>query len=147
MREKSESIFSLIIVFAVDEREVVVEKRASFTTGFGKTLLFENDCCNLSVRYSLVCTLRLYIHLAAKLVSVALVFFGLAFPTFSFSFWKSFFLSFLCLLDFVIVCDERILYPFGGCKIYMLREYAIVFLRMAIFFTRWMRRLQRLGGS
>ena len=84
----------------------MVEKCAGFTTGFGETLLFENDCCNLSVRYSLVRTLRLYIHLAAKLVSVALVFFGLAFPTLSFSFWKSFFLSFLCSLDFVIVCKQ-----------------------------------------
>ena len=114
----------------------MVEKCAGFTTGFGETLLFENNCCNLSVRYSLVCTLKVYIHLAAKLVSVALVFFGLAFPTFSFSFWKSFFLSFLCLLDFVIFRDERLLYHFSGCEIYMLREYAIVFLRMAIFFTR-----------
>lgn len=47
------------------------------------------------------------IHFAAKLVSVAFVFFGRAFPTFSFSFWKSFFRSFLCLLDFVIVVAQK----------------------------------------
>ena len=52
MSEKSESIFSLIIVFAVDEREVVVEKCASFTAGFGETLLLEDDCCCLLVRDS-----------------------------------------------------------------------------------------------
>jgi hypothetical protein len=43
--EKSESIFSLIVVFAVDERKVVVEECTSFTTGFGETLLLEDDCC------------------------------------------------------------------------------------------------------
>ena len=82
----------------------MVEECADFTTGFSKTLLFEDDCCSVSV----VVLYRLYevkcfVHLAAKLVSVALVFFGLAFPTFSFSFLKSFFLSFLCLLDLVIL--------------------------------------------
>ena len=50
MSEESESIFSLIVVFAVDEREVVVEECAGFATGFGETLLFENNCCCLSVR-------------------------------------------------------------------------------------------------
>ena len=53
MSEKSKSIFSLIVVFAVDEREVVVEECAGFTAGFGETLLFENDCCYLSVSFSL----------------------------------------------------------------------------------------------
>jgi hypothetical protein len=43
--EESESVFSLIIVFAVDEREVVVEEGAGFAAGFGQTLLFEDDCC------------------------------------------------------------------------------------------------------
>lgn len=56
MSEKSESIFSLIVVFAVDEREVVVEECASFTAGFGETLLFEDDRWFLSVRFSLQCT-------------------------------------------------------------------------------------------
>lgn len=53
MSEESESIFSLIVVFAVDEGEVVVEKSAGFAAGFGETLLFEDDCCWLLVRYFL----------------------------------------------------------------------------------------------
>jgi len=105
MCEESKSVFALIVVFAVDERKVVVEECAGFTTGFGETLLFENDCCRSLAKCHLQSIVSSIIHFAAKLVSVALVFFGLAFPTFSFSFWKSFFLSFLCLLDFVIVYD------------------------------------------
>jgi len=43
--EESESVFSLIIVFAVDEGEVVVEEGAGFAASFSETLLFEDDCC------------------------------------------------------------------------------------------------------
>jgi hypothetical protein len=82
----------------------VVEKSADFAAGFSETLLLEYDCYSVSawVLHRL-CSFNSCVHLAAKLVSVALVFFGLAFPTFSFSFLKSFFLSFLCLLDLVIL--------------------------------------------
>ena len=51
MSEESEGVFSLVVVFAVDEREVVVEECPGFSTGFGETLLFENDCCYLSVMF------------------------------------------------------------------------------------------------
>ena len=51
MSEKSEGVFSLVVVFAVDEREVVVEECPGFSTGFGETLLFENDCWYLSVMF------------------------------------------------------------------------------------------------
>ena len=54
MSEESESIFSLIIVFAVDEREVVVEECPGFSTGLGETLLLEDDCCCLSVMFFLL---------------------------------------------------------------------------------------------
>lgn len=40
MSEKSEGVLSLIVVFAVDEREVVVEECPGFSTGLGETLLF-----------------------------------------------------------------------------------------------------------
>jgi hypothetical protein len=102
--EESKSIFALIVVFTIDERKVVVEKCADFAAGFSKTLLLKDDRYSVSARV-LYCSYAFIgcIHLAAKLVSVALVFFGLAFPTFSFSFLKSFFLSFLCLLDLVIL--------------------------------------------
>ena len=82
----------------------MVEKCADFAAGFSKTLLLKDDRYSVSARV-LYCSYAFIgcIHLAAKLVSVALVFFGLAFPTFSFSFLKSFFLSFLCLLDLVIL--------------------------------------------
>ena len=100
----------------------MVEECAGLTTGLGEALLLENDCCYLSVMHSLKYAPLRYIHFAAKLVSVALVFFGLAFPTFSFSFWKSFFLSFLCLLDFVILYDEICSYHVSGYTIYTSSE-------------------------
>lgn len=51
-----------------------------------------------------------YAHFDWKLVSVALLGFGLAFPTFSLAFWKSFFLScFLFALDPIVVQ--------GGCRL------------------------------
>jgi hypothetical protein len=82
----------------------VVEKSADFTAGFSETLLLEYDCYSVSAWVlHRSCSFDSCVHLAAKLVSVALVFFGLAFPTFNFSFLKSFFLSFLCLLDLVIL--------------------------------------------
>lgn len=44
------------------------------------------------------------VHLDWKLVSVALLGFGRAFPTFNLAFWKSFFLSFfLFALDPIVV--------------------------------------------
>lgn len=101
----------------------MVEKSADFATGFSETLLFENNCYSVSARIVYCfCEVNGHIHLAAKLVSVALVFFGLAFPTFSFSFWKSFFLSFLCLLDFVILYDEICSYHVSGYTIYTSSE-------------------------
>lgn len=73
-------------------------------------LLFEYDCCCLSARNLNVeshC-----IHFAAKLVSVALVFFGLVLPTFSLVFLKS------CAFSFFFLLEEPISAQIKACNIF-----------------------------
>ena len=50
MCEKSKGIFALIVVFAVDERKIVVEESTNFAAGFCETLLLEDDCYSALAR-------------------------------------------------------------------------------------------------